>query len=145
MRSNLTRRRRRQATTRANTLTTIDPKPCTILFCGASEDILNEIDCNLADAMNRCAQRRFQPNACTGGVTEVAISVNLQAKTRTVVGIEGWPYRAVADAREVIPRTLAQNIGGNTIWVLTLRVTVICISGKARERRTFLGSQWGDW
>jgi T-complex protein 1 subunit gamma len=58
-----------------------------------------------------------------GGATEMAISVGLQAKARTVVGVEGWPFRAVADAMEVIPRTLVQNSGGNAIRVLTeLRV-----------------------
>jgi len=49
----------------------------------------------------------------------MAVSVGLQAKARSVVGVEGWPYRAVADAMEVIPRTLIQNSGGNVIRVLT--------------------------
>ncbi|EEB88322.1 hypothetical protein MPER_13900, partial [Moniliophthora perniciosa FA553] len=50
-----------------------------------------------------------------GGATEMAISVGLQAKARSIVGVEGWPFRAVADAMEVIPRTLVQNAGGNAI------------------------------
>lgn len=59
-----------------------------------------------------------------GGATEMAISVGLHAKARTVTGVEGWPYRAVADAMEVIPRTLVQNAGGNAIRTLTeLRVS----------------------
>lgn len=33
--------------------------------------------------------------------------------------IEQWPYRAVAVALEVIPRTLAQNCGANVIRTLT--------------------------
>jgi T-complex protein 1 subunit gamma len=50
-------------------------------------------------------------------------SVGLHAKARSITGVEGWPYRAVADAMEVIPRTLVQNAGGNAIRVLTeLRV-----------------------
>lgn len=58
-----------------------------------------------------------------GGATEMAISVGLHAKAKTIVGVEGWPYRAVADAMEVIPRTLVQNSGGNAMRVLTeLRV-----------------------
>jgi T-complex protein 1 subunit gamma len=58
-----------------------------------------------------------------GGATEMAISVQLHAKARSIVGVEGWPFRAVADALEVIPRTLIQNAGGNAIRVLTeLRV-----------------------
>jgi T-complex protein 1 subunit gamma len=60
-----------------------------------------------------------------GGATEMAISVGLHARARSVVGVESWPFRAVADAMEVIPRTLIQNAGGNVIRGLTeLRVRV---------------------
>jgi T-complex protein 1 subunit gamma len=96
------------------------PKACTILLRGPSKDILNEIDRNLADAMAVARNVVFNPIlAPGGGATEMAISVGLQAKARAVTGVEGWPFRAVADAMEVIPRTLAQNAGGNTIRVLT--------------------------
>jgi chaperonin GroEL (HSP60 family) len=66
----------------------------------------------------------FEPTLVPGGgATEMAISVGLHAKARGIVGVEGWPYRAVADAMEVIARTLVQNSGGNAIRVLTeLRV-----------------------
>lgn len=60
-----------------------------------------------------------------GGATEMAISVGLHAKAKSIIGVEGWPYRAVADAMEVIPRTLVQNSGGNAMRVLTeLRVRI---------------------
>jgi len=96
------------------------PKACTILLRGPSKDILNEIDRNLADAMSVARNVVFNPMlAPGGGATEMAVSVGLQAKARSVVGVEGWPYRAVADAMEVIPRTLIQNSGGNVIRVLT--------------------------
>ena len=96
------------------------PKACTILLRGPSKDILNEIDRNLADAMSVARNVVFNPTlAPGGGATEMAISVGLQAKARSVLGVEGWPFRAVADALEVIPRTLAQNSGGNAIRVLT--------------------------
>jgi len=96
------------------------PKACTILLRGPSKDILNEIDRNLADAMSVARNVVFNPMlAPGGGATEMAVSVGLQAKARTIVGVEGWPYRAVADAMEVIPRTLVQNSGGNAIRVLT--------------------------
>jgi T-complex protein 1 subunit gamma len=103
------------------------PKACTILLRGPSKDILNEIDRNLADAMSVARNVVFNPTlAPGGGATEMAISVGLQAKARSVVGVEGWPFRAVADAMEVIPRTLVQNSGGNAIRVLTeLRVSHI--------------------
>lgn len=101
-----------------------NPKACTILLRGPSKDILNEIDRNLADAMSVARNVVFNPIlAPGGGATEMAVAVGLQQKARQVVGVEGWPFRAVADAMEVIPRTLVQNSGGNAIRVLTeLRV-----------------------
>ena len=36
-----------------------------------------------------------------------------------IIQIEQWPYKALADSFEVIPRTLIQNCGGNAIKVLT--------------------------
>ncbi|EGN93482.1 hypothetical protein SERLA73DRAFT_97816 [Serpula lacrymans var. lacrymans S7.3] len=96
------------------------PKACTILLRGPSKDILNEVDRNLADAMSVARNVVFNPLlAPGGGATEMAISVGLQAKARSVTGVEGWPFRAVADAMEVIPRTLVQNSGGNAIRILT--------------------------
>ncbi|PPQ92883.1 hypothetical protein CVT25_009770 [Psilocybe cyanescens] len=98
------------------------PKACTILLRGPSKDILNEIDRNLADAMSVARNAFFNPTLCPGGgATEMAISVGLQQKARSgaVQGVETWPYRAVADAMEVIPRVLIQNSGGNVIRVLT--------------------------
>lgn len=52
--------------------------------------------------------------------------ISLQAlneKAKQVVGVEQWPYRAISRALEVIPRTLIQNCGANTIRTVTaLRV-----------------------
>lgn len=100
------------------------PKACTILLRGPSKDILNEIDRNLADAMSVARNVFFNPSLVPGGgATEMAISVGLHTKARSIIGVEGWPFRAVADAMEIIPRTLVQNSGGNAIRVLTeLRV-----------------------
>ncbi|KAJ3092415.1 T-complex protein 1 subunit gamma [Quaeritorhiza haematococci] len=97
-----------------------DPKACTILLRGPSKDILNEIERNLQDAM--CVARNviFEPKLCPGGgATEMALSVLLAEKGKNISGVEQWPYRAVAEAFEVIPRTLVQNCGGNAIKVLT--------------------------
>ncbi|EPS99432.1 hypothetical protein FOMPIDRAFT_1024271 [Fomitopsis schrenkii] len=96
------------------------PKACTILLRGPSKDILNEIDRNLADAMSVARNVFFNPIlAPGGGATEMAISVGLHAKARSITGVENGPFRAVADAMEDIPRTLVQNSGGNAIRVLT--------------------------
>ena len=102
------------------------PKACTILVRGPgpSKDILNEIDRNLADAMSVARNVVFNPTLVPGGgAVEMAVSVGLHARARAVTGVEAGPFRAVADALEVIPRTLVQNAGGNAIRALTaLRV-----------------------
>ncbi|CAG8699659.1 15471_t:CDS:2, partial [Racocetra fulgida] len=98
----------------------IDKIACTILLRGPSKDILNEVERNLQDAM--CVARNvfFNPLlAPGGGATEMAISVRLSENSKTLEGVEQWPYKSVADALEVIPRTLVQNCGGNAIKVLT--------------------------
>lgn len=50
----------------------------------------------------------------------------LTEKAKSVAGVQQWPYKAVAKALEVIPRTLIQNCGANTIRTLTaLRVCFV--------------------
>ncbi|WFD19987.1 T-complex protein 1 subunit gamma [Malassezia caprae] len=96
-------------------------KACTILLRGPSKDILNEIDRNLADAMSVARNIVFHPMlAPGGGATEMAISVGLANYAgKSMEGVEVAAVHAVADAMEVIPRTLIQNCGGNPIKTLT--------------------------
>uniref|UniRef100_A0A8C7QBY0 T-complex protein 1 subunit gamma n=1 Tax=Oncorhynchus mykiss TaxID=8022 RepID=A0A8C7QBY0_ONCMY len=54
-----------------------------------------------------------------GGATEMAVSQWLMERSKAITGVEQWPYRALAQALEVIPRTLIQNCGASTIRVLT--------------------------
>lgn len=49
----------------------------------------------------------------------MAISVLLKEKAKSIEGVAQWPYRAVAEALEVIPRTLIQNAGRSPVRVLT--------------------------
>ncbi|PKI84855.1 T-complex protein 1 subunit gamma [Malassezia vespertilionis] len=99
-----------------------EPKACTILLRGPSKDILNEIDRNLADAMSVARNMVFNPMLVPGGgATEMAISVGLsQYAVQSLEGVQVSAVHAVAEAMEVIPRTLIQNCGGNTIKTLTL-------------------------
>ncbi|PWN90560.1 putative CCT3-chaperonin of the TCP1 ring complex [Acaromyces ingoldii] len=97
-----------------------DPRACTILLRGPSKDILNEVDRNLADAMSVARNVVFNPIlAPGGGATEMAVSTGLYDFARSVEGVEVGPIKAVAEAMEVIPRTLIQNCGGNAIKTLT--------------------------
>ena len=111
-----------------------EPKACTILLRGPSKDILNEIDRNLADAMAVARNVMFHPRlAPGGGATEMAISVRLGQLAKGVEGVQQWPYRAVAEAMEVIPRTLVQNAGQSPVRVLT----------ELRAKHAEGGSSWG--
>lgn len=96
------------------------PKACTILLRGASKDVLNEIERNLIDAMHVARNIVFDPRVCPGGgAIEMAIAAHLMRESKSMDGIGQWPFRAVADAMEVIPRTLIENCGGSTIRLLT--------------------------
>jgi len=71
-----------------------------------------------------------------GGAVEMAISVGLHARARAVTGVEAGPFRAVADALEVIPHTLVQNCE----WERNPRP--YSASRKTCEWRTFVGYRW---
>merc|ERR1719384_2487263 len=97
-----------------------DPKACTILLRGASKDILNEVERNLQDALHVARNIFLKPKLVPGGgAVEMEVAHLLAAKSKSLKGVVQWPYRALANALEVIPRTLAQNCGANTIGTLT--------------------------
>lgn len=96
------------------------PKACSIILRGGSKDILQEMDRNLQDAM--CVTRNIlkSPKILPGGgATEMAISCFLNANSDNVDGSMRYPYKAVAEALEIIPRTLVSNCGKQPIKVLT--------------------------
>merc|ERR1712102_73127 len=97
-----------------------DPKACTILLRGASKDILNEVERNLQDALN-VARNLYQDPFLVpgGGAAEMEVAHLLGQKAKSLNGVIQWPYKAVTGALEIIPRTLAQNCGANTIRTIT--------------------------
>ena len=97
-----------------------DAKACTVLLRGGSKDVLNEIERNLSDAMQVVRNVVFDPRMLPGGgATELAIAHAIARSVKDVEGIKKWPYAAIGNALEVIPRTLAQNCGANVIRLLT--------------------------
>merc|ERR1719305_1321835 len=97
-----------------------DPKACTILLRGASKDILNEVERNLQDALHVARNIYQDPRLVPGGgAVEMEVSHLLIQKGKSMSGVLQWPYRAAANALEVIPRTLANNCGANPIRTLT--------------------------
>ncbi|XP_053978042.1 T-complex protein 1 subunit gamma [Hylaeus anthracinus] len=97
-----------------------DPKACTIILRGASKDVLNEIERNLQDALHVARNLLIEPKLVPGGgAVEMAVSRLLTEQAEKLDGAEQLPYKALAQALEIIPRTLAQNCGANTIRTLT--------------------------
>ncbi|RWS16208.1 T-complex protein 1 subunit gamma-like protein [Dinothrombium tinctorium] len=97
-----------------------NPKACTILLRGASKDILNEVERNLQDAMCVARNILLEPYIVPGGgAVEMAVGKILNNSAKSITGLHQRPYRAVSKALEVIPRTLIQNCGGDTIRTLT--------------------------
>merc|ERR1712038_2101124 len=97
-----------------------DPKACTILLRGASKDILNEVERNLQDALHVARNIHLNPQLVYGGgAVEMEVSHLLMEKGKSMSGVLQWPYRALAAALEVVPRTLANNCGANPIRTLT--------------------------
>eukprot|EP00976_Prorocentrum_cordatum_P087209 1186814-Prorocentrum_minimum.AAC.1 len=85
-----------------------------------AQDVLNEVERNLTDAIGVTRNVALEPKLLPGGgACEMAVSKALQDKADQIEGVEQWPYRAVAVGLEVIPRTLAQNCGINVIRTLT--------------------------
>jgi len=97
-----------------------NPKACSVLLRGGAKDVLQEVNRNLDDAIgvvrNIFKDAKVLPGA---GATEMAVATYLRKKANTVQGQMAFPYKAVAQALEVIPRTLANNCGADTIRVMT--------------------------
>ena len=97
-----------------------EPNACSIILRGASKDVLNEIERNLQDALGVARNVVVNPQlAPGGGALEMELSCRLLEKASSVEGVMQWPYKALAGALEVIPRTLAQNCGADVVRVLT--------------------------
>uniref|UniRef100_A0A914C9B7 T-complex protein 1 subunit gamma n=1 Tax=Acrobeloides nanus TaxID=290746 RepID=A0A914C9B7_9BILA len=92
----------------------------TVVIRGPSKDIMNEVERNIQDAVNCVRNVLLNPRVVPGaGALEMALAHALNEKSKSIEGVRQWPYKAVARALEVIPRTLIQNCGGSTIRQLT--------------------------
>lgn len=97
-----------------------DPHTATILLRGPSKDVLNEVERNIQDALGVTRNVLFEPRLCPGGgATEMSVATKLVEKSKSIAGVEQYPYHSVALAFEVIPRTLIQNCGVDVVKTLT--------------------------
>ena len=97
-----------------------DPKACTVLVRGGSRDVLNEVERNLQDALQVARNVAVDPRLVPGGgALEMAISQRLLQESKTIEGVQQWPFKALSSAFEVIPRTLAENCGADVVRLIT--------------------------
>lgn len=97
-----------------------EPKACTVVLRGPSKDILNEVERNLQDAMCVCRNIMMDPLLVPGGgAVEMAVGKVLSDKAESITDVTKGPYKSVARSLEVIPRTLIQNCGGDTVRQIT--------------------------
>ncbi|KAL8438777.1 hypothetical protein Efla_004620 [Eimeria flavescens] len=93
---------------------------CTLVLRGGSKDVLNEVERNLQDALNVARNILLEGKLLPGGgAAEMAVAARLLRKAKSIESLYQYPYRAVAAALEVIPRTLAQNCGTNVVRAMT--------------------------
>jgi T-complex protein 1 subunit delta len=91
-----------------------------IVCRGANNLILDETERSLHDALCviRCLVKK-RALIAGGGAPEIAIAQALGQKSQSLSGMEAICWKAFADAMEVIPTTLAENAGLNSIKVVT--------------------------
>ncbi len=96
-----------------------DPKAVTILIRGGSEHIVDEVERAANDAIKGVAAAvEMGKYVAGGGAPEAEIARHLRKFAETFPGREQLAINAFADAMEVIPRTLAENAGLDTIDML---------------------------
>jgi T-complex protein 1 subunit delta len=91
-----------------------------IVVRGANSLILDEAERSLHDAhcVMRCLVKK-KALLSGGGAPEIEIAQQLAALSRERTGTEAICFKGFADALEVIPTTLAENAGLNSIKVVT--------------------------
>lgn len=91
-----------------------------IVCRGANALILDETERSLHDALCviRCLVKK-KALIAGGGAPEIEIAQSLSQQSQSLKGMEQVCWKAFADAMEVIPTTLAENAGLNSIKVVT--------------------------
>lgn len=91
-----------------------------IIIRGANNMILDETERSLHDALCviRCLVKE-RGLVAGGGASEVEIARRLTKEAREMEGVESFIWQEFAEALEVIPITLAENAGLNSIKVIT--------------------------
>ena len=93
-----------------------DPKAVTLLLRGSTSHVVDEIEIAVEDAIGVVASTVEDGKVVVGGgAPEIAIAKGLKDYAETISGREQLAVTAFAEALEVVPRTLAENAGLDSI------------------------------
>ena len=117
-----------------------NPKAVTILIRGGTEHVVDEVERALEDAI-KVSKDVMEDGAILpgGGATELDLSIRLDEFAKKVGGKEQLAVEAFAEALKVIPKTLAENAGLDTIDVLVKAISEHKNKGKAIGVDVFAG------
>ena len=93
-----------------------DPKAVSLLLRGSTSHVVDEIERAVEDAIGVVASTVEDGKVVVGGgAPEIAIAKGLKDYAETISGREQLAVTAFAEALEVVPRTLAENAGLDSI------------------------------
>jgi thermosome len=93
-----------------------DPKAVTLLVRGSTEHVVDEIERAVEDAIGVVAATVEDGKVVAGGgAAEISIAKALKEYADTISGREQLAVAAFAEAMEVVPKTLAENAGLDSI------------------------------
>jgi archaeal chaperonin len=93
-----------------------DPKAVTLLIRGSTEHVVDEIERAVEDAIGVVAATVEDGKVVAGGgAAEISIAKALKEYADTISGREQLAVAAFAEAMEVVPKTLAENAGLDSI------------------------------
>ena len=96
-----------------------DPKSVTLLIRGSTEHVVDEIQRAMEDAIGVVAATVEDGKVVAGGgAAEIAIAKGLKEYADTISGREQLAVSAFAEALEVVPKTLAENAGLDSLDAL---------------------------
>ncbi|WP_297436571.1 thermosome subunit beta [Thermococcus sp.] len=96
-----------------------NPKAVTILIRGGTEHVVDEVERALEDAL-KVVKDVMEDGAVlpAGGAPEIELAIRLDEYAKEVGGKEALAIENFAEALKIIPRTLAENAGLDTVDVL---------------------------
>lgn len=133
-----------------NTMTIVagchNPKAVSIIIRGGTEQVVNEAERILHDALRVVGVAiEDQTLVAGGGSPEIELALRLREYSSTLQGREQLAISKFADALEVIPRSLAENAGLDPINMLTEMRSEHEKGNKTAGLNVFLGKVVDMW